>query len=312
MNLPDGLECERSLNSSFENTFLKEGLMFQNVRIEANKARAKRIESYYRELRYGIEKQHEGWLARPHSRSEPNQTSNAKKKIIPYNQLVKQCLRDIVTWNNMEHSKIKGKTRWEVFLETQDPNLKPTNYKAILPYLGYSEKSSCKAGIVELQYNKWLLGDNGEIFTGSKLINLMKTVEQKDVEIYYLDDNEGNVFKAMIYNERRYVCELLPKPKPPRPHIARTTTDNLEFNLMARYTETVTSFMKEQKNALIDVFVDDKRSKTLNNKFKIAGVETDYKESTEPVQEVPTLKEDENITDNQISTGNSWVSAFLK
>ena len=42
--LPAELECESSLNSAFRNTLLREGNMFQYVRIEANNARGKYIE----------------------------------------------------------------------------------------------------------------------------------------------------------------------------------------------------------------------------------------------------------------------------
>lgn len=310
-NLPDGLECESSLNSSFKDTFLKQGAMFQNVRIEANNARGKRIEAYYKPLRYQYEKEREGWLARPHALSESNQTSNVPKKIIPYQDLTNQCLMDIVNWNNTEHSKIKGKTRWEVFLETQNPNLKPTNYKAILPYIGYPTKTSCKAGIVLLQKGEWLLGDEGEIYTGAKLVRLMQEVEGKNLQVYWLDDNNGNVFKALAYIDGRYICEILPKPRYARAKIERTPADELARDLMTRYVSTISGYMQSQKNALNKVSVVDNRSKTLNNKFQIAGL-VGYKPKDKPAEEVPQHDEDTsyNYPPNKERKGNSWQSAF--
>ena len=62
--------------------------MFQNVRIEANNARGKKIERYFGKLRYEVEKQREGWLARPFALSESNQAGSAPKKIIPSDRLV--------------------------------------------------------------------------------------------------------------------------------------------------------------------------------------------------------------------------------
>jgi hypothetical protein len=62
-NLPAELEAEMSLNSSYTTTFLREGVMFDHVRIEANNARGKRIERYFKSLRYGLEKERDGWLA---------------------------------------------------------------------------------------------------------------------------------------------------------------------------------------------------------------------------------------------------------
>jgi hypothetical protein len=65
LRLPYELECESALNSSYRDTLLKEGNMFERVRIEANNARGKVIERYWRQLRYGREKQDWGWIARP-------------------------------------------------------------------------------------------------------------------------------------------------------------------------------------------------------------------------------------------------------
>ncbi|CAL2108217.1 conserved hypothetical protein [Tenacibaculum sp. 190524A02b] len=311
LNLPDGLECESSLNSSFKDTFLQEGTMFQDVRIEANKARGKRIERYYRDLRYTLEKEREGWLARPSALSESNQAGNEKRIIIPYQKLVKQCLTDIMTWNNMEHSKIKGKTRWEVFLETQNPNLKPTNYKAFLQYLGYHTQTSCNAGIVNLQNGKFVLGDKGEIYTGALLINLMKKIEGKNIDVYWLDDNQGEVFKALAYINGRYVCELQSKPIPPRAKIERTPADEVKLAIMASYANTVSSYMKTKKNDLEKVSIIDLRSKTLNNKFQIDEL---IKTETPPpkTEDLPNYdKEQQHEWSSQESdTGQSWDKAF--
>lgn len=309
LNMPDGLECESSLNSSFKDTFLKQGAMFQNVRIEANNARGKRIEAYFKPLRYQLEKEREGWLARPFAKSEANQLSNVAKKIIPYKKLTNECLIDIMTWNNMEHSTIKGKTRWEVFLDTQNQKVKPTNYKAILPHLGHHTESSCNAGIMKLQYGEWLLGDNGEIYTGTNLIRLMKAVESQNIDIYWMDDNQGNVFKALVYINGRYICEALPKPTYPRAKIERTPADELARDLMTRYVNTIDGYMLSQKNAIDKVSVIDNRSKTLNNKFQIAGL-GNYKKQNEPVEELPDNKEPEYNHTNKQSQGNSWNSAF--
>jgi len=309
LNLPAEIECESSLNSSFKDTFLKEGNMFQYRQMYANKARSKRIEAYYKPLRYQIEKQREGWLARPFAVSEPNQISNVPKMTVPYERLVEESLKDIVTWNNMEHSKIKGKTRWEVFLENQNPDLKPTNYKAIMPYLGNHTPSSCNTGITRLNYRLWLLGDHGNIYTGEKLINLMKQVEGQDFEVYWLDGNDGKIIKAMVYMEGRYICELLPKPMPNKARVERTAEDEEQMAIMTRYEATVNGYMRTQKNKLDQVTIIDHRKKTLNDKFQIPGLS---KVSKEP-REVEVLEEVENeyqYNPNRNVSANGWRSAF--
>ncbi len=313
LKLPAELECESSLNSSFKNTFLKEGVMFESVRIEANNARGKRIEAYFKPLRYQLEKEREGWLARPFAISEPNQLSNVPKKIIPYQTLAHESLNDIVTWNNMEHPKHKGKTRWEYFLENQNPDLKPTNYVALLPHLGYHTKTSCNAAIIKLQNQEWLLGDKGQIFTGANLIRLMQKVEGETINIYWLDDNQGNVFKALVFINDRYICEALPKPIYPRAKIERTPEDEIARDLMTRYANTISGFMKNEKNAIDKVEVTDNRSKTLNNKFQIAGIST-YKKQIEPIEPDVEMflpaEEDYTYVHQEVVDGENWKSKF--
>jgi hypothetical protein len=310
-NIPHELECESSLNSSFTHTFLEEGNMFQKVNMYANKARSKRIEAYYKPLRYQLEKQREGWLARPFAISEPNQISNAPKLVVPYNQLIAESIKDINTWNNMEHSKIKGKTRWEVFCENQNPNLSATNYKAFLKYVGQKTLSSCNTGIVRLNSRLWLLGADGQIQTGESLIQLMRNVEGQEIEIFSIDDNHGKIFKALVYKDGRYICELLAKPVPNKAAIERTPQDELDFNLMQRYEATVNGFMRTEKNKLDTVTVIDFRKKTLNNSFVMPGTKT---EAFEPNEQHAEIIEDIDIENeynpNEKVTSNGWNSAF--
>ena len=307
VQLPAGLECESSLNSSFKDTFLKQGAMFEHVRIEANNARGKRIEAYYKPLRYQIEKKREGWLARPFAKSEPNQLSNVKKQIIPYDTLTKECLLDIMTWNNSEHSKIKGKTRWEVFMDSQNPNLQPTNYKAFLPHIGYHTKTSCHAGTIKLQHQEWLLGDMGKVATGTDLIRLMQLVEGTNIDVHWLDDNHGNVFIAMVYVDGRYICEAVPKPIYPRAKIERTPADEAARQLMTRYVATIDGYMRTSAANVERVSVIDHRRPTLNNKFVIKGMEN-YEPSPEVAEALPAITEDELTPET--STGNSWDDKF--
>ncbi len=272
-NLPNELEAESSLNSSFKNTFLQAGRMFQVVRIEANKARAKKVERYFGMLRYQKEKQREGWIARPKAISEKNQskTDLAKVPLVPYNTIVENSYKDIEEWNNTEHADYEGKTRWDIFCEKQHSKLKPTNYKAILPYLGYKTQTSCKVGIVKLQGMERLLGDDGEIYFGERLIRLMELVEGRQLDIYWLDANDGTVIKALVYlrGETQLICELLPKPTYSRSKIGRTPENNANRELMSKYANTIDGFMKKRKNEIENLLIKDEIPVTLNDNFKI-------------------------------------------
>jgi hypothetical protein len=312
-NLPDGLECESSLNSSFKDTFLREGSMFQDVRIIPNKARSKKIERYFGELRYGIEKERMGWIARPFAQSESNQAGPGKKTYIPYPQLVNNCLEDLMTWNNMPHSIDKKITRWDYFCANQHENLKPTNYRSIIPQLGFKTKTSVHAGIINLQEKKFILGDHDTIYTGEKLIRLMREVEGKDVDIYWLDDNQGGVFKAYIFIGNQMICQALAKPTPNRARIERTPEQEEQFALFAKYAMTIDAYQRDQKNALEPVAVINQKPKTLNNNFTIPQLKnrpsTPKPKHDQPVEVMADDDDDFNYAPKDNSAGG-WKNAF--
>jgi hypothetical protein len=286
LNLPAEVEAELSLNASFRDTFLQEGNMFQYVRIEPNKARAKIIEHYYRDLRYDYEKQREGWLARPHAISEANQAGPVKAQIIPYNEIVGGCLRDIETWNNSPHPKIKDMTRWEVFMAMQNPNLRPTNYRAIIPYLGYKTETSCRAGIIKLDSKEFLLGNNGLVAIGDQLVQAMDMAEGRRLNVRWLDGNAGEVLKAYVYVGDAFVCEAVRKPEYHRARIEQTAECVTNLQLMSAYCDTIAEYSRDRRAEIDRVTIIDNRPKTLNNRFQITGI-TRYEASETPAETLP-------------------------
>jgi hypothetical protein len=302
-NLPAELECESSLNSSFKNTFLKPGNMFSYVRIEANKARAKRIERYYGNLRYDIERAHPGWLGRPNAIREANE-KRSDEVIIPYNQLVKQCLGDIQIWNNMPHSIYKDKTRWEVFCEKQNPNLSPTNWKGILPYLGDKASRTCRAANIKIGNTYYLLGDEGKICTGDDLIAILTKVEQKQLDIRYLTGHNGQMLKALAYINDKYVCELIEKPLVSRAQIEQTDQDRANMEIVSAYNNTITGYARKRKNNIEPVIVIDNREVTLNNKFQIfelTNVDEPGYLNVDDEREIEILEEDLELELNAVT-----------
>ncbi len=271
VSMPAELEAESSLNSSYKDTFLREGGMFQYVRIEANNARGKIIERYNGMFRNEREKKQAGWIARPFARAEHNQASGSKQKIVPYDQLLVMILQDIEDWNNEPHSIYTDKTRFEVFLERQNPDLKETNYRSILTGLGFKSSTSCNNGIIKLQGREWLIGSNDAILTGEALINTMNRVEGEGLDVYWIDDNDGNVMKAYAYlhGETKMMCQLIAKPTYNRARIEQTPADMENRELMSKYVATIEAYNKTKRLSLDRVTVLDNRVKKLNNKFRM-------------------------------------------
>ena len=187
-------------------------------------------------LRYQFEKDKYGWIGRPHARKEDNQKSDEKPIILPKEQIIKQSLEDIMRWNNSEHATEKGKSRWEVQVEKQTKNSNPTNWKAILPTLGYKTTTSCNAGIIKFRNEEYLLGINGEVSTGENLITFMKYVEGKEFEVFWLDANDGSILKAMIYHNDMMICELIKKPSSYRSSHEATEETRINRQITVSYT----------------------------------------------------------------------------
>jgi hypothetical protein len=248
-----------SLNSQYQNTFLQNGAMFEFVRIEANNARGKRIEAHYRQLRYGLEKKREGWLARPFALSESNQAGRHEVKTLYYDDIIEGCLKDIETWNNMPHSKHTHLTRWEVFMQMQNPDLKPIDYKTFLFYLGRKTPTSCGFnGIIRFRSAEFLLGHDGVICVGDALINLMDKIAGKDIDIYWLDGNDGSILKALIYIGDRLICEAIVKPTSNRARKEQTAEDLRNRELMSKYVATIESYAKHRKQSITPVITIEK------------------------------------------------------
>ncbi len=304
INLPAELEAEMSLNSSFTETFLKPGAMFQHVRIEANNARGKRIEAYYRQLRYSIEKDREGWLARPFALSESNQAGPSKVKELPYDRIIEECLRDIEKWNNMPHSVHKNMSRWEVFNQMQNPDLKPTNYQSIIPYIGYKTKTSVNVGIIKLQGCEYLLGNNNQICTGENLISLMKRVEGFDIDVYWLDDREGRVFKALVFIGTQYICDAVAKPTYVRAKIEQTPQDISNYQLMSKYVSTIEAYGRRQKQAIDRITIIDNKPQPTKT-FIMPGLIQRSQNDWQPADILPALPEPSE--DYNIPPGHSFV-----
>lgn len=268
--LPAELECESALNSAFRNTLLREGNMFQYVRMEANNARGKYIEAGgNKKLRYGGEKEQTGWLARPFARLEANQQGTDTVPQLPYKDIVDISLKHIEEFNNMPHPDYENKTRWEVFLENQNPQLTPINWRGILPYIGHKTQTSCNVGVIRLQNETWLLAKNGEICAGENLTKLMSLIEGEKIDVYWLDGNDGKVLKAVAYIGSQYICEILPQPIYKRARIEQTEDDLTEREIMSKYVSTIEAFGRRRKQEIESISITQEMPKTLNNKFSI-------------------------------------------
>lgn len=304
LNLPHEMECEMSLNASFKDNLLQNGAMFQKVRIEANNARGKRIEAHYRQLRYKYEKDEIGWLARPFALSESNQKGADKVPTLPKNEIVKKALKAIETWNNTLHSNQElhpGMTRWDVFMDKQHPELTTTNWAGILPYIGYETRSSMKLGRITLQGKHRVVGFDGEVALGEKLIGIMKRIEGSEVIVRWLDGNDGQVMKSLVYDtEGRLICELLDDLAYSRAAIEQTDDDLKNRELTSAYTATVQGYIRRNAQKIENITILEK-PKPAKKRFVIPQLDR---------YEVPDTEAEILPSAEEIITDSEYTKSF--
>jgi len=255
VGIPLELEGESHLNSTLKTSLLMPGNMFKYVRIEANNARGKIVERYIQELRYREEKHLEGFINRHNARREANRLGSEKPKRLTYERIIEQSVSILNNWNNSPHPIHTEKTRLQVFLEHQNPSIEPINWYGVLKHGGHKTSSSCRVGQVRLQGGDYLLGDGGQIYLGEKLINLMRLIEGEQVDVYWLDGNDGNVIKAHAYIGDQFICELLPKPSYKRSQAEQTEQCKQARKIMSAYESTVTAFQKRKYKSIEDITV---------------------------------------------------------
>lgn len=313
-SLPYELECESSLNSSFKDSLLRPGAMFQEVRIEANNARAKYIERAFGELRYGHEKKEEGWMARPTALSEknqigPTQAKGKKQMVVPFDQLVAMTLSNLQDWNNMPHPTNPNMSVWEYFQKHQNPNLKPTNWSSILPIIGYKTTTSCKLGYIKLQGEKRAIAEAGDILLGDALIDKMKIIEDKEIDVYWLDANNGSVLKALVYYKDRYICECQSMPKYNRAKAERTEgVDDVAYQIQSSYVASVEAFAKRQRNSIENINISYQAKQKPTNGFVIPNLKR-FELNNEPV-EILEDRNDDLVLIQNAQPAPGWRSKF--
>lgn len=257
LNASYELECESALNSSFKDGFLREGVLFERVRIEKNNPTGKIVENYIHRIKYSLENELDGYTPRPHAKLEPNQALTDKNVVLPYNVIVEQVEQAMLDWNNQPHHSGCGLTRWEYYMQKQHESTIPINWDIVLPTIGEETKTSCRNGTVRVNNVNMVLSMSGseKLATGEDLINLMKRIEGEDLLVYWLDDENGDIIKAVAYIDDRYVCDLVQKPKFKRAALERTEQCEINYQLMSSYSNTVESFGRKQKNSIEKVIL---------------------------------------------------------
>jgi hypothetical protein len=75
--------------------------------------------------------------------------------------------------------------------------------------------------------------------------------------VYGLDDDNGQVLKALVFKGTQYICEAVAKPTYNRARIEQTGQDEANRVIMSSYVATIESFGRHRKATLETLFLLD-------------------------------------------------------
>lgn len=257
VNMPAEVEVENHLMSTLKDTVLKPGNLFQFVRFAgAENPQEKSIEGFFRTIRYGYDRKIEGFKARPHARTEANQSRPGENKIeYSFEEICEICIDNINQYNNAPHSdkeRFPGKTRMQVFLENQNPKLLPIQWQDVARWVGES---------VETSVNRYEVQANNQKFQLPSPELMDKTKVGSKCIAYWVNHDKGKENRIYLYKNDEFICELGLKEKFHKAKIEQTSED---FKIMSKQQ----AFSKK-----IDDHANQVVKELKNNKIKVLKAE---------------------------------------
>jgi hypothetical protein len=289
-NQPAEVEVEQHLMSTFKDGLLKEGNLFPYVRYaQAANPQEKSIERAFRRMRYGIDKQNEGWIPRPFARDEANQSRTEDDIKVSYTseEVIELATNNIRIWNNQLHpdqKKNKGLTRLQVWEQKQNANLLPIDWPRLSKYLGVHTVSSVNRGEIRAFNNLYLLPTMQDV---SKLDN------GKELHCYAMQGADGSIDTMYVYKDDTYILTASKKQKWQKARIERTDADSAAMIAQQSYTAAFDKTVKTKKAALQNLIV-------VNNKLIQNALDT----PVEVIEDVVIMQDQETVNVEDMAIDN--------
>lgn len=202
--IPAEIEIEQHISNTFAEDLLKEGNVFPFVWFcRGGNPQEKRIERVIGAKKYSLQNKRDGFQRRPFARLEANRMNEDKDKVrYAYQDIVANETADINTWNNQLHPNqvlYPGKTRWQVLVGNQNPELAKANPPLLAKYIGHKTDTSIyRSQYVFVKKTKYQL-------PCVDCLNLLEA-NNLDVEAYYIPDAEGNVNEVHLFQNDELIC----------------------------------------------------------------------------------------------------------
>lgn len=189
-------------------------------------SRSKRAEHKIRAKKYGDEKLHQTGIGRWYGKGayktkSENKDEDYKQPRVALETLIAEDRESIQRFNHSPHPNQKmfpGKTRWEVLLENQNPDLgRPQKHK-LFRYMGLRTETSLRNNdYVTVQYEKYSID-------ALHAINRLRP-NNYNVEAYYVPEHDGNIGEVFIYQGDTFISRATKIDRYNEAKIERTERD---------------------------------------------------------------------------------------
>ncbi len=257
-NLPMPVEVE--VENHLVNKFFDDlALMFSIVRIcNPGNSQEKTAEHLNRAKKYQIEKKTHTGIGR-WNLSEAYRVDNDKindefvEKGYTFERLVADDIQDCINFNNSfdkKHAKkYPGKTRWQVFMETLNPNA-PRVQEAIA-YKSFGEMTH-----TSIKRSKYITVKNNEYELPGPHILKRLLPNNYEVKAYYLSDTDGTIREVFLYQNDVFLCKCNQVDKYNRAKGEWVDgQDTVAYEKQAIYNSQFDKLTKEGRNELATVSI---------------------------------------------------------
>ena len=252
--MPAELEVEHHLVSNFADGLMNAGTVFPLIRwCNPGNSREKRAEHFNRTKKYSVEKRLQTNIGRWYAKLEANRpkeekvydelNNTYKVRTYSYEELVADDIRAIQEYNSQLHpndKKYPGMTRWDVFCQTQNPDLAAWDRHVLYRYIGECTETSIRQNMYcTVQYQQYRLPSPDVI---EKL-----APRNNKVLAYYLPDIDGNTNEVYIYQNDKFIatCALLERYN--EATAEQTDADREAYIEQSKYVAQFDSMMRQGK-----------------------------------------------------------------
>ena len=207
---PYEAEVEQHLVSDFKDSIMRPGALFPEPYFLApGNSQAKGAEHMNRLFKYQTEKEYIPNTGRHYARLDANQTNEEKSfdehndrfkaKVWAYEDAVAFYEGLIYEYNHSPHSNTAywgGRTRWEVLMESVNPQLAAIDTHKLATLIGEHRSTSVRRGHIKANYRSFALSPEG--------VGKLKSRDGK-VDAYWWEQVEGEMGEVHIYEGGRYI-----------------------------------------------------------------------------------------------------------